>query len=325
MGGTAIVLVQAMLPGCAPPDATAEESAAGGGEGESTEDPVVGNADELRSRVDGYNLSEPLVDLELPKKLAEISGLVAMEDGTLACIQDERGTVYLIDGASGEVSSRVKFAGKDDFEAICRAGSRWFALISDGEIVELEETDGKEGFQLEELDSIEIDLPHAEFEALAHDALGDRLLLVPKDRADSKARSKDDVLVYALGLGRLAGDPEIALELSVKRIEESAAERRLPLPTRTTKSGKKKSDLRLRASDLAVHPATGHLYLLSGPDRTLLVLDRDGALIGSAVFPASLLPQPEGVAFAEDGRLILTSEGVDGGRARLLAFPLLPR
>ncbi|MGK0482420.1 MAG: hypothetical protein ACJAQ3_002400, partial [Planctomycetota bacterium] len=96
------------------------------------------------------------------------------------------------------------------------------------------------------------------------------------------------------------------------------------LPGKTTKKGKFKADLELRISDIALHPITGDLYVLSGVDRTLLVLSKEGELRGTVTFPPTVLPQGEGITFCSNGDLLLTSEG-QGGPGRLMKYAYLPQ
>jgi len=74
-----------------------------------------------------------------------------------------------------------------------------------------------------------------------------------------------------------------------------------------------------KPSALAVHPLTGEVYVLSSVRKVVLVLDRAGAVVARWPLSESLLPQPEGLAFAPDGTLFVASEA-DGGTAVLLRF-----
>ena len=67
--------------------------------------------------------------------------------------------------------------------------------------------------------------------------------------------------------------------------------------------------VKLRLSSVAVHPATGHYYLLSAVDRLLLVVDRSARLVALEQLDAGLLPKPEGITFLPNGDLVLSSEG----------------
>ena len=74
-----------------------------------------------------------------------------------------------------------------------------------------------------------------------------------------------------------------------------------------------------KPSGLAFHPATGELYVLSAVRRALIVLSPEGELRAAVALPARLYPQAEGIAFAPDGTLFISSEG-DGTAGTLLRF-----
>ncbi|HNO04868.1 MAG TPA: SdiA-regulated domain-containing protein, partial [Flavobacteriales bacterium] len=84
------------------------------------------------------------------------------------------------------------------------------------------------------------------------------------------------------------------------------------VPERTTDKGRVVPALKLRYSSVSVHPMTGHYYLLSAVDRTLLVVDRAGKLIALEQLDEELLPKPEGITFLTNGDLVLSSEGKGG-------------
>ena len=70
---------------------------------------------------------------------------------------------------------------------------------------------------------------------------------------------------------------------------------------------------------LAVFSVTIIVLVLSSVRRMIAVVDRDGRLVAAETFPARLLPQPEGLAFAPDGTLYVASEGA-GGRATIARY-----
>jgi uncharacterized protein YjiK len=94
--------------------------------------------------------------------------------------------------------------------------------------------------------------------------------------------------------------------------------RGVPLPTKTTDKGKAKVEFDFAVSELAVVPGRRELLLLLASDRLLLRVDFAGSLLGACALDPALLPQPEGLAFAADGRLLVASEGGGDGAARVV-------
>lgn len=280
----------------------------------------------MQGGLKGYDFTAPDFSVELPKSLREISGLITLDETTLACVQDERGelfTIHLDSGGKRPKATKKKFGPKGDYEGLAKAGTRRYVLRSDGAIFELD-TSGKR------MDEPVLEggvLPHDEFESVAYEPRRGRLLIAPKG-ARTKAEpgtdspyGKNDRFVYALGLG--PDDPDLGpksepvLVLSVKAIVKKAAKKDWPLPTRTSKKGNLKADFEMALSDLAVHPITGDYYLLCGKERVLLAVSPKGKLLGTALFAKHVLAQPEGLAFQPNGDLYLCSEGA-GQRGKLL-------
>ncbi|MCE3280799.1 MAG: hypothetical protein K0S44_2990 [Bacteroidetes bacterium] len=58
----------------------------------------------------------------MPKELNEISGISFVDEDLLACVQDEKGTIYLFDLERNLITKRIKFSGKGDYEAIAIKG-----------------------------------------------------------------------------------------------------------------------------------------------------------------------------------------------------------
>src|SRR6185312_5725723 len=79
--------------------------------------------------------------LKLASELAEISGIGFTSDGRLLGHGDERGTIWQIDPATGEVVKRFGFGShghllRGDFEDIQVVGQRIFLVTSAGKIFE---------------------------------------------------------------------------------------------------------------------------------------------------------------------------------------------
>lgn len=269
-----------------------------------------------------YDFDSPEKTWELPKALTEVSGIAFTGPSTLALVQDERGSLYFLDleeDSDGDVS-RSKFGPKGDYEGLDRAGDRLLVLRSDGAVLELDLEGSALGDFKQPLETV----PYTEFESIAFEPTRDRWLVMPKDRVSKGDRRKDDRVLFGLSPGALMLDPEPVLVLSVKETIQAAEERGWPLPTRVSKKGNEKIDFDFRPSDLAVHPITGDYFMISGKDRTLIVVSPAGELLGTATFPASMLAQPEGLAFQPNGDLLIASEGVGGKKRRAAVIKRFP-
>ncbi len=237
-----------------------------------------------------YRLAEPDTVVALAPSLREISGLAWLPPGRLAAVQDERGTVFELDPATGAIVRETPFRDGGDFEGIEWAAGALWVLKSNGDLYRLVAGEPVE----------EIETPLAsrnDAEGLGWDPATGRLLIACKeDPGDGLGRVR---AVYAFdpATRRLSAAPVVTL--SRDRLDAGGES--------------------FKPSAIAVHPQSGHTYILSSVRRALAVVDADGALVAVGAFPARLLPQPEGLAFAPDGTLYVSSEGA-GGSATLARY-----
>ena len=74
-------------------------------------------------------------------------------------------------------------------------------------------------------------------------------------------------------------------------------------------------------SAIAVHPVTHNIYILSTKDtKCMAVFSHDGKLISFEFIDKDLLLQPEGICFAPDGTLYISTEGKKGVPAYLCQY-----
>ena len=233
-----------------------------------------------------YRLDAPDAVIALSGELTETSALTVLPSGRLGTLQDETGTLYEIDPATGAVVDRLVFDGAGDFEGLELAGDAVWALRSDGDLFRL----ARDSTGTPTARKVETPLKSRnDTEGLAYDAANHRLLVACKEWPGPDL---DDVrAIYAFDLAT-----ETMAERPVYLLDQAAVD----------------TDLRFRPSALAIHPATGQIYVLSSVRRAIAVLDPDGTLLGVADLHLDAAPQPEGIAFAADGTLYISSEGTTG-------------
>lgn len=252
-----------------------------------------------------YALEEPSRAVDLPPELTELSDLAAAADGaSLWAVDDEQGALFRLSPRDGKVLETVRFAAPGDFEAVALAESTVFAARSDGAVYAVDPKSGK-------AELLAAALPRdCDLEGLAHDAAGKRLLATCKRPRGAKAERSWPIWALDLATRKLSAEPV----LSVRR--DAIAEHRKQHPAK----GLKHVDEQLDPSGLAVHPKTGHLYLLSARGHALVVLAPSGELLGLELLPPALFPQPEAIAFLPDGTLLIGTEARRGEPARVLTF-----
>lgn len=220
----------------------------------------------------------------LPEELLEVSAITWAGDDRIACIEDNDGVIYFFDVAAGRVTDQLRFTGKGDFEGLTLAGSVYYALRSDGTLFEV-----KPGGNEPSVKTFEGPFSSRnDCESLAYDAANNRLLVGVKEQDLTDPQRKG---VYAFDLKSKTFDSKAVYYIS------GATE------------GKKKGKGTVRPSDIVLAPGGEGLYVLDGPRSLLLRTDNDGAVTQSIQLDKSLFPQPEGLCFAPNGDLYLSSEG----------------
>jgi len=255
-----------------------------------------------------YDLSQPAKVFELPSALMEVSALTDIDSITVACVQDEQASMYKISLKDGQIVGIYPFGGPADMEGLTNVNGEYFALRSDGLIYHLQFR-LQEAISLAVVDTFRLDVPNKNIEGLGFDERNERILISPKDFIKGSKETKDERMLYAIDPKDPAHKVETVLKLSLEALSAQAVQMGLDLPTRTTDDCRVLSALKLRYSSVAVNPFTDHYYLLSAADRTLLVVDRQGALVDLVLLDAHLLPKPEGITFMANGDMWLASEG----------------
>ncbi|MBL8751925.1 MAG: hypothetical protein JNK15_01385 [Planctomycetes bacterium] len=253
---------------------------------------------------------------ELPRELREVSAIAARPDGRLACVQDELGAIFTFDPAGKQPTSREVFGERGDYEALAVVGDVFYVLRSDGWVARVQRVDGV----LRVAASVFLPGGHKEWEALCHDAGGRRLLAMPKIVGGDRKSERELRPIYAIDPVAMVALAEPVGAWNRRSLVDQAAARGIALPTRTTDKGKERIVLELEVSDIACVPGTADMLLLSAADRVLLRVDFEGRLLGAVRLDAAALPQPEGLTFLPDGRLVVASEGA-GGAGRLVVVP----
>lgn len=257
-----------------------------------------------------YQLSKPHRTLTLVHEMKEISGLSWLaKDGALAAVQDELGMLYVLSPRNGKIQQRIRFGKDGDYEGIETAGTYIFAVRSSGTIYRFEGTGSGERESITFKNFLRAG---NDVEGLAYDAAGGRLLLACKGMAGGPGQFPLTKAVYAFSLERQELDsipvlciPKDTLQAYVSRnIPEDKREGFLKALDKT------RDGFGFNPSGMAIHPITGHWYLISANEGFLLVVDPESGRIAHLErLKGKLLEQAEGICFDPDGTLYISSEG----------------
>jgi uncharacterized protein YjiK len=262
-----------------------------------------------------YNLSAPDKVYTLSASLREISGITELDQSTIACVQDEHGTIYIHDINTNQSIRKINFGGEGDYEGIARVDKSLYIQRSD------ERLTGIENFNSENYKKTvyETKIPGKDIEGLCYDKKNNRLLIVPKEISEDKPENKGKRFIYGFDLAskKLVKDPVIKLDL--KAVKKFAVDNNIKVPMKEKHGKKKEPDIEMRISEISINPVTGKLYALSGSERLLFVFDLNGNIEFLERLDKDLFPQAEGITFMQNGDMFISNEGKNSA-ATLLQF-----
>lgn len=242
-----------------------------------------------------YNFLNPDRTFDMPEVLKEISGIAFDDRATLYCVQDETGIVFQYNIEKEELSGMLRFTDVGDFEDIALRNDTAYVLRSDGTLFyfNYKRFDGKIKQQVVPLSSMNM-------EGLFYDPSEQAFYLASKDALITD--NEDNRTISRVTVNQFS-KPVTAQTIGQQEII-SAVTQAFP-----SFSGKK---LQFNPSAIAIHPITKEKYVLSASNRLMAVYDSKG-LRHIYPLPAELYYKPEGIAFASNGDLFISSEGMKNG------------
>lgn len=244
-----------------------------------------------RAMIAGVDMTTPAARWALPDALQEISGLAAADPGRVLAHNDEIGVIYEIDYRNGRVGRQWTLGSPRidaDFEGVELVGRRVTLMSSDGRL-----------FSGDIPRSGELIAPVT----LTDTGLGRRCEL----EGLGIAQDGSWLLPCKAERGR-RGDPFTILFWpetppgTAREVFMRASVRRLPLHP-----------------SAVVQTSSRTLVVLFGPEQAIGEFDAGGRPIALLKLDTRRHAQPEGLAIAADGTLLIADEGRVGGRAGTLA------
>lgn len=267
-------------------------------------------------KLSGYNLTAPETMLTLPDILHEISGLTYVDSNTFACIQDEKGILFIYNWKTNEIENQYAFHLDGDYEGIARVGKSMYVLRSDGTLFEIDDYESPD-FQLHSYDT---GIPAQNNEGLCYDADQNRLLIACKGKIDNDAEFKDKRMIYSFDLHTKTMNGEPVFDFDLSTIKAFAQQQRINLPAKGKKKNKMPEPvIKFMTSDIGIHPLTKKLYLLSATDHLLFIFKMNGEIEHIEQLNPELFNKAEGIAFLPSGDMLITNEG-QRDRPTLLEF-----
>lgn len=240
-----------------------------------------------------YHLDRPDKTLRLSRDLEEISDVSFAADGkSLWAVDDELGTLYRLSTEDGEMLEQVTFAAAGDYESLREVGEQMVVGRSDGVLFVVGRDGGSE--------QIDTGLgAGCNLEGMERDARG-RLLLACKSEMPSRPRNQRSYAVFAFDLATKKTERQPVMVLTKQSIDDWLDAHQGGRTTGTSTD--------FAPSGMAIHPKTGELFVVSSRDTLLVVFNAKGSVVRVESLDEHLLPQLEGITFAPDGTMFLSSE-----------------
>lgn len=233
----------------------------------------------------------------MPKELNEISGITFIDDHTLACVQDEKGIIFFYDLEKSEITQRISFAGKGDYEGIAIVENTAYIVTGDGVLYEVNNFRNDPEVTLHSLELT----AGEESEALCYDKASNRLLLAFKNH------EKDQI------------NPGLfAFDLKTKTFKDSVV---IDADFRTS-AIRKKDRLNVKKlwepADVAIDKINQQLYIVDAINGHLLKLSMSGQVEQLRVIDRKLVRHPEGVAINTDGSIYICNDANNEGKGKIV-------
>lgn len=220
---------------------------------------------------------------KMPDILKEISGITSIDENRLACIQDEKGIIFIYNLLYDSIEKEIPFAGDFDFEGIALAGKTMYAIRSNGILYSIDNYNSAAPVIKEIPTWLTV---KQNTEGLCYDAKHNRLLIAIKDK-DPVGKNYKGIYEYNLRNGKLARKPVFRINLNDTIFHK---------------------DHKIRPSDLAVNPGTGDIYITDGERPSLLIMSPAGLLKKIYYLDGKDFHLPEGITFSKQGQLFICNE-----------------
>jgi uncharacterized protein YjiK len=253
-----------------------------------------------------YRFTQPDNIFELDKDLREISGLAWWNTDTLVAIEDESATIYFLSAKDGSIIKKTDFGDNGDYEGIAVAEREIYVLRSDGDIFKVkhplrEKSKGdKNENEISQSDDTE---------GLCFDSKSQSLLIAAKEEGEYKGIR----VIYRIGIG----------EKNIEKKPFLLNDEEVLLKALHTKYGNRFGSS-FKPSGIAFHPLTGDLYIVSAANHLLAAFNEKNQLLDVVKLPKAYAEQVEGICFAPDGRLFISTEG-GKGKGKIVVLKMMKK
>jgi len=227
---------------------------------------------------------------DMPKYLAEISGLSYIDGQRFACVQDELGKIFIYNTSSSSVEKEISFGAAGDYEELAVVGETVWVLRADGKLFEVNNMNAVKPSVKEYSTQL---TTKQDPEGLCYDKKNNRLLIAIKG-AEPGTENYKGIYAFDLDSKKMDQQPVFKIDLQNKVFGNG--------------SDKKKRNT-INPSGISIHPVSGDLYIIDGRNPQLLIIDAGGNIKKLYTLNSKEFAQPEGVTFNSAGDLFIANEG----------------
>lgn len=267
-----------------------------------------------------YNLANPDEKMILPGVLEEISGNVLLNDEVMICIQDEKGSLFFYNLNEKRLIRKVDFGKDGDYEDLTLVNDKVYALRSNGTLFKITNFEDEDEIKVKEIKTRLSKKNNCE--GLCFDPVENRLLIAlkgdPEVDEDQDFDGYKAIYTFDVEKEKVSKMPEYLIDLKMINDLDNATLYE-KISHRIAESFEESGDIRFQPSAIAIHPLSDQIYVLASVGKTIIVMSRDGEVIFVEKLDKRQFVQPEGICFAPDGTLYISSEG-EGGNGTLMKF-----
>jgi len=268
----------------------------------------------------GYEVDAPDRRYELPSYLEEISGLSYYGDDKIACVQDEKGNIYVLDLEEGKITDKYEFGNDGDYEDIAVVGKNAYVLENNGDIYRVKD------FKKKDRKVKKFNTPlkdKNDTEGLTYDPRANGLLIACKGSPsiDKEKAFEGSKAIYLFDLQEEELDEYPLYLVNLEQLDMLMDRKGFSkFSVRVAKKlGLIESETSFQPSGIAIHPQSGEVFVISSVGKLLVILDQAGRIQDVIALNPVLFRQPEGICFSPEGDLYISNEG-NGGRGYVLKF-----
>ncbi|MDX5347315.1 MAG: SdiA-regulated domain-containing protein [Hymenobacteraceae bacterium] len=230
---------------------------------------------------------------DLPEVLREVSGIAYLAENRFACVQDEKGSIFIFNTSTATIEKEIPFAGPGDYEGLTLVGETAYVVRSDGKLFEVQHFNSAKPTVNEYSNHLTAD---HNIEGLCYDEQHNRLLIAIKDE---EPHTHDYKGIYAFDLNnkKMAEAPVYKVDLKHAAFG---------------KVKRKKRKKVMNPSEIAIHPQSKNIFVTDAVKPKIMVMDAEGNIKKIYNINQDTFRQPEGITFGPQGELYISNEGKTG-------------